>query len=243
MNKRFLVALSVIFIVFAVIFGVVIWIASPYQPSESAISALNPSDSENYTVDQSKWLVFTPKETMYSKGIIFYPGGRVDPKAYSNTCADFAKMKILCVIVPMPFNLAIFNPLAGEAVIQEFKNIDQWIVMGHSLGGSMVTRLAQAQDRKVSNLIFLGSYSDIDITKVNVKVLSITAEFDGLLNKDSFEKNKINLPEGTEFLEIKGGNHSQFGSYGFQQGDNTSTKSGEDQRKEIVENISKLIVK
>jgi hypothetical protein len=46
---------------------------------------------------------------------------------------------------------------------------------------------------------------------------------------DRVLSNRRLLPPGTKFVEIKGGNHSQFGRYGHQLFDGTATVSRDEQ--------------
>jgi pimeloyl-ACP methyl ester carboxylesterase len=48
---------------------------------------------------------------------------------------------------------------------------------------------------------------------------------DGLFSLEMVEDARALLPEDTIYVAIDGGNHSQFGSYGLQTGDNTATIS------------------
>jgi len=84
------------------------------------------------------------------------------------------------------------------------------------------------------------------------------AENDGLTEQSSVETNAENLPEGifidalalgdlgdshgkTIYYTIKGGNHAQFGTYGFQNGDGMATISAETQQLELFEVLSILM--
>jgi hypothetical protein len=49
------------------------------------------------------------------------------------------------------------------------------------------------------------------------------------------------LPPDTMFVNIEGGNHSQFGDYGLQSGDNPAEINKEDQHAAITENILDLL--
>lgn len=56
---------------------------------------------------------------------------------------------------------------------------------------------------------------------------------DGLVTLRQIEDSRILLSSDTMFIETEGGNHSQFGSYGFQTGDKTATISPEEQWEQI----------
>ena len=83
---------------------------------------------------------------------------------------------------------------------------------------------AKHQDN-VDGVIFLAAYSTKDL---EVPVLSIYGSNDGVLNMKNYNKNLPRLSDVKEYI-IEGGNHCQFGSYGFQKGDNEATITHEDQ--------------
>jgi hypothetical protein len=58
---------------------------------------------------------------------------------------------------------------------------------------------------------------------------------------DAFEASRFNLPSTTKFVVIDGGNHGQFGDYGFQPGDNEATISRAEQQKQVVEATVKFL--
>lgn len=48
----------------------------------------------------------------------------------------------------MPFNLAVLDSSAADGVINEFTNIQNWYIGGHSLGGAMAASYtANYQDK------------------------------------------------------------------------------------------------
>ena len=66
-----------------------------------------------------------------------------------------------------------------------------------------------------AGLILLASYSNKDLSKTNLKVLSIYGSKDIIMNKKSYNKYKKNLPKDfTEYI-IEDGIHRYFGMYGF----------------------------
>jgi hypothetical protein len=63
-------------------------------------------------------------------------------------------------------------------------------------------------------------------------VLKIYATRDGLASLGDVFANRDLLPEDTIWVEIKGGNHAQFGYYGPQLGDNRAEISRADQQEQ-----------
>lgn len=145
--------------------------------------------------------------------------------------------------MPMPLNLSVFGIDKADEVIDRYEDVDRWIIGGHSLGGAMAARYVNNYKSKVSGLILLASYpaeSD-DLSNSNVDVLSIYATQDGITTVDNIINSRKLLPGNTTWKEVKGGNHSQFGYYGFQSGDNKANISREEQQKQIINDVLSFI--
>ncbi|MEG2195698.1 MAG: alpha/beta hydrolase [Terrisporobacter sp.] len=204
-------------ILVALIVGFFTWVSNSYKPQNLAKEALL-SDSE-VEVNVDKFISFTPKNTEATKGFIFYPGAKVDPKAYAPLCKQVAKEGYEVVVVDMPFNLAILSYNRGEKVIKEYSNIKTWVVGGHSLGGTMAAKFA-SENNMVDGVVLLASYPIGDELKdMGKEVISIWGSKDGVVNFENLIKSKEKLPVDTTYSEIEGANHAQFGDYGNQKGD------------------------
>ena len=174
--------------------------------------------------------------------IIFYPGGFVYPEAYSPLCYKISERGYRVFLVKMPLNLAVLKPNAAQKIIDEF-NLDKVVLAGHSLGGAMEAKFVYDNPNKIRGLILLAAYpgKQNNISNYNIKVLSVFSELDGLSTPEKIENYKYLLPKDTQYVMIKGGNHSNFGYYGFQKGDNPSTISKEEQQKIILQNILEFL--
>lgn len=168
-------------------------------------------------------LVFYPAE--YDSAVIFYPGGKVEALAYIPLMEHLAQEGVLAVLMPMPFNLAVLAKNAAEGIPEQFPEVENWYMAGHSLGGSMAASFAAENTAWVDGLILLAAYST---DPVELPVLSIYGSVDGVLNMEKYEKYRVNLPELTEQI-IDGGNHAGFGFYGPQEGDGEATISRQEQ--------------
>jgi predicted alpha/beta-hydrolase family hydrolase len=60
---------------------------------------------------------------------------------------------------------------------------------------------------------------DVDLSGLVVPVTKIVGTRDGLASRAEVEGNRGRVPASTRWVWIEGGNHSQFGWYGFQPGD------------------------
>ena len=149
-------------------------------------------------------------------------------------CAD---QGVLCILVEMPFNLAVLDINAADGIQAQYPQIQDWYIGGHSLGGSMAAAYLEKNADDFEGLILLGSYSTADLSQSGLEVLSIFGSEDKVMNREKYEENKVNRPEGFAEVILVGGCHAYFGMYGPQNGDGTPTISNEDQITMTVEHI------
>ena len=223
-----------IIIIFSIIIistiGFILWAKDNYKPSEEAFVEL--SNEEIVDINKDEFITFEPKNKTPEKGFIFYPGAKVMPEAYSLLAKGIAEEGYLVVIVPMPLDLAILSPNKAEEVVKSNINIDTWAIGGHSLGGVMASKFA-SEHEEIKGLALYASYPVSDELKdSNIEVVSIYGSEDGVSDLEKI-KDAI-LPKDSTIFEIEGGNHAQFGDYGFQKGDNEASISSEEQIEETV---------
>jgi len=155
MNTRRRVLYGTASLVLLAVFGFTYWAYTPLGPAQAALNSL--VDSENVSVIENNRIVFTPKETP-DTGLIFYPGGRVDPRSYSSIAHQIADEGYLAIIPKMPFNLAVTNKRAAVGIINDFKEIENWVIGGHSLGGAMAASLVFDEPEMFKGLVLLAAY-------------------------------------------------------------------------------------
>lgn len=221
--------------------GFVIWASTPAAPMSEALAALQ-SDAQ-VRVETKPWLIFRPVADNETVGLIIYPGGRVDPRAYAPAAHALAEQGNLVVITPMPLNLAILAPGRAAAVIAAFPKVSRWAVGGHSLGGAMAARFAHQNPDDVQGLVLWAAYpaATDDLSARALLVTSVYGTRDGLATGDKITASRRLLPDSTRWIAIEGGNHAQFGWYGLQSGDNSATISRENQQRQIVEATLELL--
>ena len=73
--------------------------------------------------------VFAPEDP--SAGLIFYPGGKVEHTAYVPLLRTCAERGVLCVLVRMSFNLAVFNVNGANGIPEQFPGVEYWYLGGH----------------------------------------------------------------------------------------------------------------
>ncbi|WP_366515913.1 alpha/beta hydrolase [Streptococcus gallinaceus] len=146
-------------------------------------------------------------------------------------------------VLKSPLELPVLNTKAAGNLIGD-KQLDSVYLAGHSLGG-VVAAMDSKESNRVKGLILLASYPSekTDLSKKKLAVLSITASRDAVLNWDNYQSSppKKRLPSDTEFFQIEGGNHSEFGDYGLQKKDKAASISARQQKQAIVQAISQFI--
>ncbi len=185
--------------------GFVVWAETPLGPMPEALAALE-SDAQ-VQVEQGDWYVFRPVGSTLESGMIIYPGGRVDPRSYAPMAHALAGEGYLSIIVPMPLNLAVFNPGAALDVMADFPEITHWAVGGHSLGGAMAANFVRNHLPVLDGLFLWAAYpaSGDDLSGLDVDVVSIYGTLDGLMTGAEVEASRMLLPAERSGCRLKAG--------------------------------------
>ncbi|MBD3206702.1 alpha/beta hydrolase [Candidatus Bathyarchaeota archaeon] len=221
--------------------GFIVWAETPYKPEQKALKSLESTNVVRVKLDKD--LFFIPRDSSSGVGVIIYPGGRVDPRAYAPLAHGIAGEGYLTVIIDMPLNLAVFDYDAALDILPRYPEVDLWVVGGHSLGGSMAARLVHRNPGVFEGLFLWASYpaSSDDLKGQNITVCTIYGSEDGLTSQGDIENSLDLLPEETIVKNIEGGNHAQFGSYGPQNGDNEAMITEEEQHEQILVAMIELL--
>lgn len=229
--------LVIIVLLAAGIIGYLVWTSNPYQPMPEALEALK-SDAR-VQVETDGWLIFRSRTSEPTIGFIFYPGALIDARAYAPAAHAIASSGYLVVIVPMPFNLALFDSNRAAQVIAKFPSIRRWAIGGHSLGGVAAAMFVKNHPDTVGAIAFWASYPADSLSDTRVAAASIYGTNDGSV--DQLLKARSLMPPLTRWVAIDGGNHGQFGYYGLQAGDGTATITREEQQRQIVSATVELL--
>jgi hypothetical protein len=200
-----------------------------YSHADSRID--NLSSSSNIQIDNNITII-TPNKSS-DIGLIFYPGGKVEAKAYLPLLEKISKTGITCYLVEMPLNLAVFNINAATKIIKENTKINKWYLAGHSLGGAMASSYAKDNYSKLEGLLLLAAYP---LNDAPIDTLCLYGSFDTVLDQSTLD-NILNK------YEIIGGNHSYFGNYGEQKGDGVATITRDRQQEITVNKFTEFINK
>lgn len=236
------ILVGIISLIIIGVIGLFIWASDSYGPQNIAKQAL--ISDEVVDVEISDYISFTPKNVKTTKGFIFYPGAKVEPEAYAPIARKVAEHGYEVIIANMPLNFAILSPNEAQKIVNDYGDIESWIIGGHSLGGVAASKFVES-NKFIDGVVYLASYpSGDELKNLGIDVLSIWGTSDGVLNFENLYASKENLPDDTTYVEIEGGNHAQFGDYGKQKGDNEALISHEEQlditAQSIIEFMSKI---
>ena len=227
-RKKWLAAGGSILLILAILAGVFFWYVSDYYRAEDVALEVLAQDS-GITVRDNLTILSPTSPT--DTAIIFYPGAKVEAEAYLPLLDQIRQTGVACVLVHMPFHMAIFDADAAEKVMEQFPEIQHWYMAGHSMGGAMASKFASDHPGQVEGLILLGAYLYGDYPPE--KTLTIY----GSLNQSV--EDHIDYTEN--IVEIPGGNHAQFGNYGAQKGDLPAEISAQEQQAQTVAAIEAFL--
>ncbi|MGK7391220.1 MAG: alpha/beta hydrolase [Candidatus Cyclobacteriaceae bacterium M2_1C_046] len=214
-----------------------LWLVYSYQSKEVDPEVLlsNPTVTVEVTDDI---IAFTPKQE-YENIIIFFPGAMVEPIAYAPFSRKLADSGNKVIIIKMPFRLASRGYNLPKEMKMFSEEPKQYILAGHSLGAKMAAQFTYENPTLVDKLILLGTTHprDISLADISIPVLKISGSHDGVAPVEKTNINKPNLPASTKYILIEGANHSQFGHYGSQLGDDKASISRDKQQQQVIDHI------
>ena len=232
--KKFFKWLFVLAIIGLLFWGVR-WATFARPPLPEAVEALESDHLVDVT--QDPWLTFSHISDPLNTGFIFYPGGRVDPRAYAPLMKAIASAGYLVVVPEMPINMAVFNSNIADEIIAFYPNINHWVIGGHSVGGTMAAQYVYRHPDAIDGLAIWASYpaDSADISDLTIPAVSIYGSRELRVNDESVEERKHLLPEDTQYIRIEGGDHHQFGAYEINPEDHLATTSRTSQHDQIIQ--------
>lgn len=226
-----------------------VWIAAlawlrPYAAIEPALAAMQ-SDSAVTVTESATFVELRPNDPngpANSTGVFFQPGALVDARAYAAVLRPLAESGHTVVIAKQPLGIAFLALSAFDNTKAANPEVSQWVMAGHSLGGTVAAMQATEDESHVAGLLFFASYPANDISStLKVPVESISGTLDGLATPAKIKASRSTLPSDTDFTVIEGASHAQFGDYGPQSGDNTPAISNDEARQQISEAVVEFV--
>ena len=228
--KRWIKVSLIGFVILVVVLagGFLIYVSDYYRSDATAAGLLQAGEG----ITQSGNTIILTPPVPSETALIFYPGGKVEEASYLPLLNQLRQDGLTCVLVTMPFNLAVFDANAADAVIASMPQIKTWYIGGHSLGGAMASDYADRHQDKIKGLVLLAAYIYGDLDPA--KALTLYGTEDQVLDtaKITYTENVVAIP---------GGNHAYFGNYGEQSGDGQAAISREEQQSQTVAQILTFI--
>lgn len=201
-----------------------VWLLRPLPPEAVALEALR-SDASVTVTDQGWGYLFQPASPQPALGVVFYPGARVDARAYAPVLRRIAAAGYPVALLRVPLNLALLAQDRALLVLRAQPE-RRWVLAGHSMGGVAAANLAISDAApvrgSVAGLIFWAAYPQHDLAAYRLPSLAIFGARDGLIDAQQRARQLRRMPAGTRVVVIDGLNHAGFGAYGVQPGDQTA---------------------
>jgi pimeloyl-ACP methyl ester carboxylesterase len=229
----------------------VAWSLIAYRATSDARAALRGDSTVAVTRGADRW-TFAPVDSAAALHVhmLFLPGALVDPAAYAPLAHAAAAAGFATTILELPrrgafggaTDPALFD--RAHAILSNGKRGERWVVAGHSRGAVVASQLAFERPSALSGLVLIGSSHprDVSLSGATFPVMKIVGDRDGLASPDEVRANAHLLPPATRWLWLTGGNHSQFGWYGFQPGDRFARISADEQHAATVDGVIGLLL-
>lgn len=226
----------------------VTWSVIAYRASDEARRALESSQTIAVTHGAHHWLL-QRRADQRNVGLLFFPGALVDPVAYAPLLRSVAAEGYPAILIEVPRRGALGGADGAEPLNRavsatlEVPGVEQWVVAGHSRGAVIAARFAQTNAPSLAGLVLIGTSHprDFSLAASRLPVMRIYGTRDTVADVEKLERTKPNLPPDTKHIRIDGGNHSQFGCYGFQPGDWPATISREAQQRLTLEALLEML--
>lgn len=225
----------------------VVWSLIAYRANSVAREATAADHTVAVAYADGIWK-FSPATGPISSTLLFFPGALVDPRAYAPLARSVAEAGYQVLLVELPFRGAFGGAESPElrmriaaalASIPDYRSV---VVGGHSRGAVVASAFA-AREPRLAGVVLIGTSHprDVDLSGLDVPVTKIVGTRDGIASPEKVEQNATLLPAQTRWVWVEGGNHSQFGWYGFQPTDRRSRIPAVEQRTIMTQSVLEFL--
>lgn len=244
LGKKILKCTLAIFLVILAVSSIFLykkgWLHPVFKAGEKA-GAVLAGESSEYEIRELDGgaLAFVPDQA--KQGLIFYPGGLVEPKAYAPLMDSLANEAVLCVLLNPKTRLPMFEAGIADGMKEEFPEVADWYIGGHSMGGLAAVSYVSEHLEEFEGLVLLASYPNLDLRDSGLKVLCAYGSNDGVLSFEAYQEGKALLPADYKEVTIDGGCHSYFADYGVKGGDGEPEITMEEQIGITVKAVMEMV--
>jgi pimeloyl-ACP methyl ester carboxylesterase len=191
----------------------------------------------------------TAQKTQSPVGLVFFAGAMVDPVAYAPLMRAVAQAGFPAILVPLPRRGAFGGANSADVLhtaltaMQDDTRATRWLIGGHSKGAVVATRMVAELSLlgagNISGLLLVATTHprDVDLSRLKWPVTKVVGTNDGIAPITTVQANRALLPATTHWVRIEGGNHSQFGWYGFQPLDHVASISRQAQHEQLIQAV------
>lgn len=218
------------------------WIYTGFQASDLPAGAIESDGLVTVTATEDE-LRIRPNSNPHRAGLLFLPGGMVEPTAYVPLMKRVAAAGYEARLLYFPLRCACTDAQIRKVfthvrdVIADEPGVS-WILGGHSRGAMLATRYAhEAGTAGLAGLALVATTHPRDFSLANlaIPITKIYATNDGVASYGRMRLNSQLLPANTKWVAIEGGNHVQFGYYRYQLGDGAATLSRTQQQEQLAQ--------
>jgi hypothetical protein len=219
-----------------------------FRATSHARAALSSDAHVSVSRGADHW-TFEPKVASARAGVVFFPGAVVDPVAYAPLLRDVAAAGHPAILVEVPRRGALGgadDPVVfdrARTAMRSLRETDEWVVAGHSRGGLIAATFVRGEPSAFAGLVLIGTTHprDFSLTDALLPITKVYGTRDTVADSDKIMANRANLPAAARMIAIAGGNHSQFGYYGFQLGDWPATIAREEQQRQTLKALLDML--
>ena len=228
--------------------GFIAWSLIAYRADGEARRAAVSDENVAVSHADGVWRYQSPAAARMPH-LIFFPGALVAPRAYAPMARVLTQKGYPVIVVELPrrgvFGGAESSALASrvESALRSVAASGKVVVGGHSRGAVVASAAAARHHSRLDGLVLIGSTHprDVDLSGLKIPVTKIVGTRDGVAKPEAVKRNASLLPAHTRWIWVNGGNHSQFGWYGFQPMDRRARITPEKQRAIMIDAVASLL--
>lgn len=124
----------------------------------------------------------------------------------------------------------------ARTAMRALRHVKRWVAAGHSRGGLIAATFVRGEPLTFAGLVLIGTTHprDFSLADLRLPVTKVYGTRDTVADVEKILSTRANLPAGAHMVPVAGGNHSQFGYYGFQLGDWPATIAREEQQRQTL---------